>query len=190
MSRTSRFRPIRAAVLIGAMIGTVGLAGCGAGQISQTADQVPAVAGANVAVGHISVRNAQIEFPIGTAPSAAVYPRGGTAPVALTIVNESDQADRLIAATSSVGTVQVQGDTELPGQHLLVSGNQIKVPLPNSNQVQFTISGLRDDIRPGLTYPVTLTFQRAGDVTVDLPVGTEEEARRDQPAAESTGAGH
>ncbi|MHA6796886.1 copper chaperone PCu(A)C [Pseudonocardia bannensis] len=188
MSRTKRFRPTGAAVLIGAMIGMVGLAGCGAGQISQTSNQTAAVSGANVTVGHIAVRNALIEYPVGVRPAAAVYRRGENAPVQLTIVNESDAADRLLRASSRVaGSVQLAGDGALPGDHVITSGTKLQA-LPNSHEVQVTLAGLTDEIRPGLSYPVVLTFERAGDVVVDLPVGSPAEARLDEPA--SGGGGH
>ncbi|WP_214367748.1 copper chaperone PCu(A)C [Pseudonocardia sp. H11422] len=188
MSRTKRIRPTGAAVVIGAMIGMVGLAGCGAGQISQTSNQVAAVSGANIVVGHIAVRNALIEYPVGVAPAAAVYRPGETAPIQMAIVNESDEADRLVRATSRVaGSVQLSGDTSLPGNHLLVSGTEVRA-LPNSNEVQITLAGLTDEIRPGLSYPVLLTFERAGDVVVDLPVGNPAEARLDE--APVGGGGH
>ena len=53
MSRTPRFRPTGAIFAISAALGAVTLAGCGAGQITQTNTQVPAVVGANAGVGSI-----------------------------------------------------------------------------------------------------------------------------------------
>ena len=41
------------------------LSGCAAGQISQTADQVAAIDGANATVGDIGVRNALLQTPDG-----------------------------------------------------------------------------------------------------------------------------
>lgn len=41
---------------------------------------------------------------------------------------------------------------------------------------------LRDDIRAGLTYEVVLTFERAGEVRLDVPVATSDEPREDEPA--------
>ena len=75
MSRTPRFRPTGAVVATGAVLGALALAGCGAGQITQTDTQVPAVVGANAGVGAIVVRDAYIEFGE-QAQGANIYPRG------------------------------------------------------------------------------------------------------------------
>jgi periplasmic copper chaperone A len=96
-----RTRPAAAAVVIGAMTAAVALAGCGAGQITQTDTQVASVNGANAGVGAISVRDATIEFS-DVAKGDAVYPRGGSAPLQMSIVNTGTESDRLISATSPV----------------------------------------------------------------------------------------
>lgn len=126
MSRTERFRPARVALVAGAVVGALALAGCGAGQISQTADQVAAVSGANVTEAQLAIRNAEIEYPATATQSIALYRAGADAPLSMTIVNESDLPDRLISASSPVaGSVQLVGDTLLPSQKALVLGGQI-----------------------------------------------------------------
>jgi hypothetical protein len=65
-----------------------------------------------------------------------------------------------------------------------VSGNDEgqAASLPNAHKVQLALSDLRQEIRPGLTYPVVLSFERAGDVRVDLPVANPEVPRQDEPS--------
>ncbi|MBW0094243.1 hypothetical protein I4I77_32175, partial [Pseudonocardia sp. KRD-188] len=48
---------------------------------------------------------------------------------------------------------------------------------------QIVLTGLLDDIRAGVSYDVTLVFERAGEVTVNVPVGATEEPREDEPGA-------
>jgi copper(I)-binding protein len=123
VSDRARPRPTRAALVVGALIGAVALAGCGAGQITQTSDQVAAVEGANAGTGQIAVRNATFEFD-GPAEGDAVYPVGGNAPLEMAIVNTGAEMDRLVGASSPIASsVQVTGDMRIPGgQVLTVTG--------------------------------------------------------------------
>lgn len=202
MSRTERFRPTGAAV-IGAMIAALALAGCSAGQVAQTSSQVPAVGGANSGVGQIAVRDVQIEFA-DQVEGGNVYARGGNAPLRMTIVNAGTGPDRLVSVTSPVATsVQVSGVTAIPGgQALVVEGEPAPAaepaeeqgesdsstttpPVPTASETpadgtQVVLTGLREDIRAGLTYPLVLTFERAGQIRVDVPVGNPSTPRADE----------
>lgn len=172
MTRIDAIRPTGAALLVGAVIGLLTVTGCGSGQIAQTANDASVVTGAAVNVGDIAVRDAEIEFPSGGGPAGAAYRTGGTAPVSMTIINESDGIDRLVSASSPVaGSVRIDGDTSLPGHHVLVTGSRPGAGQPDTTQVRLALTSLTQDIRPGLNYPLMLTFQRAGTVTVNLPVG-------------------
>jgi copper(I)-binding protein len=217
-SRTARTRPTRVAAIVGAMIGAVALAGCGAGQISQTADQVAAVNGANATAGSIAVRNALVEFDT-AATGAAIYPVGGSAPLQMSIVNTGAQPDRLLSASSPVASsVEIVGDAAVPGgQTLVVEGAPAQpaaaptaaatgtaAPTPTqapagpsptaaasptataptteadgTPTASVVLTGLRQDLQVGPTYPVVLTFERAGSVQVSVPVGNPDIARQD-----------
>ncbi len=245
MSRTPRFRPIGAVVATGAVLGALALAGCGAGQITQTSSQVPAVVGANAGVGAIVVRDAYIEFGE-QVQGANIYPRGGAAPLKMSIVNTGIQPDRLVSASSpAAASVAITGDAEVPpGRVLLIEGAPAApappapsasarpatrraprpapvsgVPSPPGNQIggsgqessraaapaptvapvpapragtggaeaggsegQVVLTGLTEDVRAGLTYPVVLNFEKAGQVTLTVPVGFPSEPREDEPA--------
>jgi copper(I)-binding protein len=248
VSRTPRFRPIGAVVATGAVLGALALAGCGAGQIAQTSTQAPAVVGANAGVGAIVVRDAYIEFGEG-AQGANIYPRGGAAPLKMSIVNTGIQPDRLVSAsTPAAASVAITGDAEVPpGRVLLIEGGAPApappaapsapsasaspapnatptpavsgVPSPPGNQIggsgqessraaapaptvapvpapragtggaeaggsegQVVLTGLTDNVRAGLTYPLVLNFEKAGQVTLTVPVGFPSEPRKDEPA--------
>ncbi|WP_300012039.1 hypothetical protein [Pseudonocardia sp.] len=195
MSRT-------ASLLTGALVGALALTGCGAGQISGTAEQVAAVSGANVGSGPIVVRDAVIEFGEQVAGDV-VHARGSDAPLSMTIVNEGAEADRLVSATSVwASEVRISGATAIPaGRAVVVQGVPPAPPVeePDSEDssvtptptpaptvapaggTQVVLAGLVDDLRSGLTYELVLTFERAGEITMRVPVGSTEEPREAEP---------
>jgi copper(I)-binding protein len=251
VSRIQRFRPTRAAVVTGAVIGAISLAGCGAGQITQTDTQLPAVQGATGNVGAVAVRGAQIAFS-DEAKGANIYPVGAAAPLVMTIVNSGGQPDRLVSASSpAAASVEISGTADIPaGRALVVAGepaaapaaptasasgtasvtpsgsaaasgsaeptpSAVASPPPEpgtpgdeiggagqetgvpavaptadldgpaeapSGAAQVVLSGLKEDIRAGLTYPLVLNFQVAGQVTLNVPVGYPDKPREDAPA--------
>jgi copper(I)-binding protein len=212
VSDRARPRRNRAPLVVGALIAAVALAGCGAGQITQTSRQVAAVEGANASANDIAVRNAMIEFDE-PAHGAAIHPAGGEAPLQMIIVNSGSEVDRLVAASSPVASsVQVSGVLRIPGgQTLTIEGAPAPVaaPLPAEagpaatpepapgeappappapvappaeaepgvGNIVFT--GLREDIQAGRSYPLVLTFERAGDVHFDVPVANPDTLRED-----------
>ena len=242
MSRIQRFRPIRVAVVSSVAIAAMALAGCGAGQVTQTSTQVPAVVGASGNVGAVAVRDAHIEFaeqPQG----AAIYPRGGAAPLSMSIINSGGEPDRLVSASSPVAdSVQISGNADIPaGRLLIVEGGGAEAPVaaptaaagptpaapagpttavapsanPNSSGdevggsglegepalsspvptppldgpaevpergAQVVLTGLKENIQAGVSYPLVLNFERAGQVTVQVPVGYPGEPREDAHA--------
>jgi copper(I)-binding protein len=75
------------------------LAGCGAGQIAQTALQSPTVDGANVQVGEIAVRNVALEYP-----AQGSYPKGSDARLRMIVVNQGTSSDTLTEVRSPAAT--------------------------------------------------------------------------------------
>lgn len=182
-SRTVRSR-VRVLVAGGVAAGALALTGCGAGQITQTAEQVAAVSGANVTAGDIAIRNAEIVYPSGPVSAGVVFPKGSVAPVRLTLVNSGATPDRLISATTAAGgPVLITGDTTLHPQIALVATGEPGAPelAPDSKSFTVELTALSEDIKPGLTYPLVLVFEKAGRVTVDLPVGPPASARAVEP---------
>jgi hypothetical protein len=116
-------RLTRAALVIGAVVGTVALGGCGAGQVAQTAYQANASGGTTVNANGIAIRDAQIAF--GETPEGgAVHRAGGNAPLEMHVINESPQNDRLVSASSPIAaSVQISGQSELPaGVEMVIGG--------------------------------------------------------------------
>ncbi|OZM82681.1 hypothetical protein [Pseudonocardia sp. MH-G8] len=210
MSDRASRRPTRAALAVGTLIGALALAGCGAGQVTQTSEQVAAVEGANATAGPIAVRNATVEYD-GPVEAGIVHRAGGDAALTMAIVNSGAELDRLVSASSPVATtVQVNGDMRIPGgQALAVRGAPATpapapaeaaapdqeqapdaapqagavAPLPVDEGVpgvaNIVLSGLQEDIQAGLTYPLVLTFERAGEVRFEIPVANPEALRED-----------
>jgi copper(I)-binding protein len=232
VTRTPRIRST--AAVAGAVIGAVVLAGCSAGQVTQTSRQVTAVDGANANAGPIAVRDALFVLPEHVQTGVA-YPRGSSAPLELVIVNTGGAADELVSVTSPIaGNGVVSGKRDVPGgQKLVVEGAPVTevtpaaptpgatpsasasrststatptaapttaaptaastaastpsaeaLPADAAGTAQIVLTGLRDDIRSGLTYEVVLTFRNAGPVRLAVPVAASEVERKDQTEAE------
>jgi hypothetical protein len=108
---TVRSGSLRLAALVAgtAALAAAGLlAGCGAGQVAQTANIVPAVGGANLDLrvdgGVISVRDATLAYP---GPEG--YRAGEDAPLALRIVNSTSSPITLTGVSADAGTVRQVG---------------------------------------------------------------------------------
>lgn len=101
----------------------------------------------------------------------------GDAPIALTIQNTGPESDTLVGGTSPVAarvdlhhTRLVDGQREMD---LLADG----IPLPPGSTVilelgssHLMLVGLREALVQGQTFPLTLHFAHAGDVTVTVRV--------------------
>ncbi|MBW0107028.1 hypothetical protein, partial [Pseudonocardia sp. KRD291] len=192
MSRNRRFRPSRAlsgAAGAVALTGVLALSGCGAGQLSQTANQISAVNGISTQQGDVLIRDARIAFPPRTS-EGVLYPAGGSAPMEVTLLNTGAVTDRLVRVSSpGAPAVRVGGDPTLPQDIPLVAQIAAEGGVPaGSRPLTIELGGLVAPIRSGLSVPVTLTFERAGSIDLDVPIsappeGTEPE-RADAEGAE------
>ncbi|MEV4150189.1 hypothetical protein AB0J40_41485 [Amycolatopsis sp. NPDC049691] len=109
------------------------LAGCGAGQITQTDSQQPAVNGTYAQVKTIVLRDAAVQYPT----SGPGYPAGATPSLTLTVVNIGTQDDSLISVTTEDGTqATVGGSKAVVAGHSLVIGPDDAVE--STNEVQTT----------------------------------------------------
>jgi copper(I)-binding protein len=118
--RSDRRRIVPGAVAAGiaGLAAALAVAGCGAGQQTQTDSVEPAVNGAMGQVGPIAVRNALLAFPEG-----AAYLSGGSAPLVVTIVNTGSSDDQLVEVSSPVAdSVQLAGDRSLPARRSIQVG--------------------------------------------------------------------
>lgn len=147
------------------------LSGCGAGQISQTATQEPAVNGNKVTVNNVALRDIRIQ-----AQQTGDFVRPGrTVELVLVAVNQSpDVPDRLLGITSDIGAVTVSGDAKLPAGGMLFIGTpegQKKAPGPleSNNAVKASVV-LSKPITNGLSYNFTFNFEKAGQASVQVPI--------------------
>jgi copper(I)-binding protein len=109
------------------------LAGCGAGQITQTATQQAAVNGTHAEVKNIALRDAAVQYPT----SGPGYPAGATPALTLTIVNLGAQDDTLVSVTTEGGgQATVTGSKDIIAAHSLVIGPDDAVE--STNEVQTT----------------------------------------------------
>ncbi|EOM75229.1 hypothetical protein DW322_02060 [Rhodococcus rhodnii] len=172
----------------------IALSACGSGQISQTATQVAAVNGNETEVGALALRNVHL---VQTEPDAPTEP-GGSANLAFWVTNTHPSlTDRLVSIdTDYADAVEIDegtGSLELSGKGSLAAypspedapaadvvaqseaesdttNNDVTgEPVP-SGIIEVTLTGLSEDVRPGLTFPVTFEFERAGSVTIEVPV--------------------
>ncbi|HEY6745597.1 MAG TPA: copper chaperone PCu(A)C [Mycobacteriales bacterium] len=81
------------------VVAGVALAGCAAGQVSQTAVQSPTIDGISAQVGTMSIRNLALEYP-----DQGSYEKGSDARLRMVIVNDSSSSDTLTAVRSNVST--------------------------------------------------------------------------------------
>ncbi|MEU5265026.1 hypothetical protein [Amycolatopsis sp. NPDC021455] len=109
------------------------LAGCGAGQITQTATQQAAVNGTHAQVKDIALRDAAVQYPT----SGPGYPAGATPALTLTIVNLGTRDDSLVSVTTEGGgQATIAGAKDVVAAHSLVIGPDDAVE--STNEVQTT----------------------------------------------------
>ncbi len=91
-SRTSR---VVTSALVAGACAALALAGCSAGQLTQTSSQVAAVPGVNVNAGAIALRNLVIPYN-----DPGGYPAGSDAPLDVRIFNDGVTTIRLVGASA------------------------------------------------------------------------------------------
>lgn len=181
MSRPQHHKAVRLRLIPAALgLGTVvALAGCSAGQVTQTDTQVAAVNGGNGVVKQIEIRDAQFTFPA----SGSDYRAGSSAPLELVVSNQGPD-DKLVSVSSPYAASGTVGGTTDLRQGTALRAYGAQPPLDPAQQaatgqrtVDITLNGLKQNITPGVTIPVTFTFQNAGPVTVQVPIGKDQRPR-------------
>ncbi|MGV9413183.1 hypothetical protein ACWDOP_25055 [Nocardia sp. NPDC003693] len=195
------------------------LTGCGAGQVSQTADQVAAVNGNEAEVGKIALRDVRFLLPQSEEYQNA---KGGKAVLAFSAANLGEyEPDELVSITTDIGQVKVNGKAEIKPQATLVADlpnksakaddhgagghddshgaptttapatSAAEKPAdPAANPLLIEVTGLTKDVTPGLTYQVTMNFKRNGTVAINVPVDAGPDLARPEPAKkEGEGSG-
>jgi hypothetical protein len=177
----------RVGLAVGGLVVATALSGCGAGQISQTATQAPAVNGTIGTVKNITLRNVHIQA---VQKGDALKP-GSDVDLLFVASNLSpDAPDKLIGITSDVGQVSFTGSTTVPPNGVLIVGT------PDGADPLSAVEGaeagdakiaLSKPISNGLTYDFTFTFAKAGQTTLSVPISAGSAPRQE---AESAGEAH
>lgn len=139
------------------------LSGCAAGQVSQTAQEVAAIDGGNATVGDVGVRNALL-----ATPDAANYARGSDVKLLMVLSNDGFAADTLTSISSpAASAVKLSGSITLPAQSLVNIGAD--------STATATLTGLTKPVCYGQSIPLTFSFARAGQLTLNVPIKTPAE---------------
>jgi copper(I)-binding protein len=195
-SRSNR-RSVRIAAACALLGGSAALSACGAGLITQTAQQVPAIAGANATSpdGKIALRDVFVPYN-----STAGYAAGAAAPVVVRIFNDREQAVRLVrvtaegaarvllaggasageaptesatpdatarAATPTPGAAQPAGQDNFT---IDVAASSYALLVPGQGQYLWLV-GLTQPLTPGQSISLTFTFDDGTRIDIDAPVG-------------------
>ncbi|MCC6790614.1 MAG: copper chaperone PCu(A)C [Thermomicrobiales bacterium] len=105
---------------------------------------------------------------------------GSSAAAFMTIVNSGTEADTLIAAKTEIAAAaeiheMKQGEGGVMKMSPLANG--LEIPAGGTVSLEpggyhVMLFGITQDLTPGFTYELTLTFAVAGDVTITVPVQT------------------
>ncbi len=103
--------------------------------------------------------------------------RGDTSAVYLTIINPTDLGDGLIGASSDVAGVTEIHLSRMDDAGTMTMERQDLVFIPANGSAELSPGGLHvmlvnlmKNLSVGDTFPLTLEFQRAGDITVEVEV--------------------
>ena len=136
------------------------IAGCEAGADAPTLEFHPASAGAQTVFNGIRISDV---FVLG-APSGSTVPSGSSAGLFLSIYNGSANADELMSASAGGAATSVA-----------VTGTTVALPVDSAvnltgPQPSVVLNSLTKPLTGGSYVPVTLDFQHAGSVTLQVPV--------------------
>jgi copper(I)-binding protein len=183
--RSSRRSAKLAALAAGAVIGAGAIAGCSAGQVSQTSMQQSAVDGNQAVINNVALRNVRIQ----ALQTGDFLRPGATVDLVLVVINQSpDVTDKLVGITTDIGKVTVTGDPTLPaGGTLFVgapNGQDKKAvdAVEDADSVKATVT-LAKPITNGPNYKFTFDFEKAGSVSVAVPISAPEGPRQNEPPA-------
>jgi len=129
--------------------------------------QGPAGAAGDAAVGSLTIEHPWSRATDSMATTGAVY---------LMVKNASGTPDRLMgAATQVAGTVELHLDVDEGGMIRMKTVDGIDVPAHGSAVIKpggfhIMLVNLKTRLKAGASYPLTLTFAKAGRVTVRVQV--------------------
>ncbi len=187
-------RALRAATMGVLVLSPIALTACSAGQVTQTATQNRDKVGALAEAGDITLRQVLLEYPDGGS-----YASGDDVPLIMAIVNGSNEEDTLtgIEGEAFDGVVVTGEATPSPAVPNSPSAapsspatpatpttpsasSRVDIPVPGGTTVfiggddgvSVELAGLTEELTTGQSVELTLTFERAGEITVPALVAT------------------
>jgi len=160
------------------LIAAAALAGCSSGQISQSADQAPAVNGSAASAGDLALRDVRIQA-VQTGDALEV---GDTVDLVFVATNQSPETgDELTGISTPIGKVSVTGNRSLAPSGTLIVGAPAGPELPTApaskalpdvtgaSNATATVT-LDEAISNGLNYEFTFDFKNAGSIRLAVPI--------------------
>ncbi|RBY83448.1 copper chaperone PCu(A)C [Blastococcus sp. TF02A-30] len=178
-------RALRAATMGVLLLSPVALSACSAGQVTQTATQERDKTGSMAQVGDITLRQVQLAYPRGGA-----YEAGDDAELQMAIVNTGQETDTLVSvegegfgdAELDPGTAPVNA-SGLPAGTATVGGSgeiecapDTTVFIGPDSDASITLTDLDEGLTTGQYVTLVLTFENAGEITVQATVATPSRA--------------
>ncbi len=149
------------------------LSACGTGLQAKTYSEVGRQDGARADLGDLSVRNLHVTPPL----SGSTIPLGDPAVLQGVLVNTGDSGDALVSATSEVAASAVLQD-----KGAVVTSVPVPARGTSGTTWSLVLNGLTRDLAAGTYVSVTLTFQKAARVTVQVPVRAGDNGLGDRQA--------
>jgi copper(I)-binding protein len=176
-------RALRAATMGVLLLSPVVLGACSAGQVTQTETQVRDKTGAQAQVGDLAIRQAQL-----LSPRNGSYEQGDDADLQLAIINGGSEDDTLVGVDGEgFGSAEIENASSSSGSSSSSSsasssasrGSAQEIEIPAGAAVfvgdddadaTITLTDLDEGLTVGQYLEVTLTFEKAGEVTIPVTV--------------------
>jgi copper(I)-binding protein len=164
-------RALRAATMGVLLLSPIALSACSAGQVTQTATQQRDKTGGQAQIGELTLRQAQLKSPQG-----GTYEAGDDAQLQLAIINSGAEDDALVAIGGQ-GFAEADVRMSRPAG---TSGDEIPIPARTSvyigDDVRILLRDLEEPLTTGQYLDLELTFENAGEITLQVTVATPEES--------------
>jgi len=167
-------RRVFALTVAGAVAFAPVMSGCAAGRTPQTAMPTQLTEGINVTVPQrakkpeIDIRNM---FVLGPAAGTAAAP-GSSVPLYATFINQvQGRPDRLVSVSSpDITGAQIAGNAVTLPAATAQGGQAVRLFTQPGQTPQVVLQGIRTRLFGGEYIELTLRFERAGSITVPVPV--------------------
>jgi copper(I)-binding protein len=169
-------RALRAATMGVLLLSPVALTACSAGQVTQTATQERDKTGGMAQVGDLTLRQVVLENP-----RSGMYEDGDDAELRMAIVNGGEEDDTLVGIEGEgFGDAEIRSGTSGASTG---GGSSDELEIPADSTVfvgedgaSITLTDLEQSLATGQYLGLTLTFENAGEIDLQVTVANPEEA--------------